>query len=329
MKSYSLIAPGKINLYLEIIGDRADGFHELVMILQSIELADVIDLKSNDTQGITLHCNHSQVPVDETNLAYRAAQLMCTTFADSYANYGGVDITIAKNLPVAAGLAGGSADAAAVLVGMDLMWNLGLTQPELQDLAAKLGSDVPFCISGGTAIATGRGEKLDLISNLNSLWVILAKYKNLSVSTPWAYQTYRKNYRNSYVSDVEGIISRSDRVRSGDLMNAIVELARSLAPIGGAGSLVKQKGRKIGELLYNDLEKVVLPEYPKVAELRDIFADKRVLGTMMSGSGPTVFALCENEDQAEEVANQVRDTIVDSDLELWVTKLGSSGIQVA
>ena len=313
MKSYSLIAPGKINLYLEIIGDRADGFHELVMILQSIELADVIDLKSNDTQGITLHCNHSQVPVDETNLAYRAAQLMCKTFADSYANYGGVDITIAKNLPVAAGLAGGSADAAAVLVGMDLMWNLGLTQPELQDLAAKLGSDVPFCISGGTAIATGRGEKLDLISNLNSLWVILAKYKNLSVSTPWAYQTYRKNYRNSYVSDVEGIISRSDRVRSGDLMNAIV----------------KQKGRQIGKLLYNDLEKVVLPEYPKVAELRNIFADAGVLGTMMSGSGPTVFALCENKEQAEDVVNTVRNTINDSDLELWVTKLGSSGIQVA
>ncbi len=321
MKSYSLIAPGKINLYLEIIGDhvsassadRADGFHELVMILQSIELADVIDLKSNDTQEITLHCNHSQVPVDGTNLAYRAAKLMCETFADTYANYGGVDITIAKNLPVAAGLAGGSADAAAVLVGMNLMWNLGLTQPELQDLAAKLGSDVPFCISGGTAIATGRGEKLDLITNLDNLWVILAKYKSISVSTPWAYQTYRKNYRNSYVSDVEGIISRSDRVRSGDLMNAIV----------------KQEGRKIGELLYNDLEKVVLPEYPKVAELRNLFADAGVLGTMISGSGPTVFALCDNEAQAEDVANTVRNTIADSDLELWVTKLGSSGIQVA
>ena len=310
MKSYSLIAPGKINLYLEIIGDRADGFHELVMILQTIELADVIDLKSNDTQEITLHCNHPQVPVDETNLAYRAAELMCDNFTDSYANYGGVDITITKNLPVAAGLAGGSTDAAAVLVGIDLMWNLGLTQPELQDLAAKLGSDVPFCISGGTAIATGRGEKLDLITNLDNLWVVLGKYKNLSVSTPWAYQTYRQNYRNSYVSDVEGIISRSDRVRSGDLMNAII----------------KKEGKKIGDLLYNDLEKVVLPEYSQVAKLRELFTDVGVLGTMMSGSGPTVFALCENEEQATVVANNVRKTINDSDLEFWVTKLGSSGI---
>lgn len=321
MKSYSLIAPGKINLYLEIIGDhlsasgadRTDGFHELVMILQTIELADVIDLKSNDTQEITLHCDHPQVPVDETNLAYRAAKLMCENFADSYANFGGVDIKIAKNLPVAAGLAGGSADAAAVLVGMNLMWNLGLTQPELQDLAAKLGSDIPFCISGGTAIATGRGEKLDLIGNLNNLWVVLAKYKNIGVSTPWAYQTYRQNYGDSYVSDVEGVISRGDHVRSGDLMNAIV----------------KQQGEKIGELLYNDLEKVVLPEYPKVAELRKLFGEAGVLGTMMSGSGPTVFALCTDEEQAKDVADQVRNRIVDSDLELWVTKLGSSGIQVA
>ncbi len=320
MKSYSLIAPGKINLYLEIIGDhvsassaeRPDGFHELVMILQTIELADIIDLKAKDTQEITLHCNHPQVPTDETNLAYRAAQLMCQSFADSYANYGGVDITIAKNLPVAAGLAGGSADAAAVLVGIDLMWNLGLTQPELQDLAAKLGSDVPFCISGGTAIATGKGEQLDLITNLDNLWVVLAKYKSLSISTPWAYQTYRKNYRNSYVSDAEGIISRSDRVRSGELMNAII----------------KQEGRKIGELLYNDLEKVVLPEYPQVAKVRELFAESGVLGTMMSGSGPTVFALCDTKEQATEVTKNIRNTISDSDLEFWVTKLGSSGIQI-
>ena len=320
MKSYSLIAPGKINLYLEIIGDhvsassadRSDGFHELVMILQTIELADIIDLKAKDTQEITLHCNHPQVPTDETNLAYRAAQLMCQSFADSYANYGGVDITIAKNLPVAAGLAGGSADAAAVLVGIDLMWNLGLTQPELQDLAAKLGSDVPFCISGGTAIATGRGEQLDLITNLDNLWIVLAKYKSLSISTPWAYQTYRKNYRNSYVSDAEGIISRSDRVRSGDLMNAII----------------KQEGRKIGELLYNDLEKVVLPEYPQVAKLRELFAESGVLGTMMSGSGPTVFALCDTKEQATAIGSNLSQAINDSDLEFWVTKLGSSGIQI-
>ncbi|MDJ0575355.1 MAG: 4-(cytidine 5'-diphospho)-2-C-methyl-D-erythritol kinase [Xenococcaceae cyanobacterium MO_234.B1] len=321
MQSYSLIAPGKINLYLEIIGDRPDGFHELVMILQSIELADHINIKANDIQAITLHCHHPQVPKDETNLAYRAAQLMCQTFPEVYANYGGIDITITKNIPVAAGLAGGSTDAAAVLVGIDLMWGLGLTQPELQELGAKLGSDVPFCIAGGTAIATGRGETLDPIKDLDNLWVILAKYRNISVSTPWAYQAYRQNYSNKYVSDPENIEIRRELVNSGALVNAITN----------------QNSREIGKLLYNDLEKVVLPKYPLVAQVKSAFASAGVLGTMMSGSGPTVFALCESESQAKTIAREVRSATTqrlsfaetaDPNLDFWVTKLSSSGIQL-
>ncbi len=312
MQSYSLIAPGKINLYLEIIGDRDDGFHELVMLLQSIELADRIDIKANDTQAITLHCNHPQVPTDQTNLAYRAAKLMCQTFPELYANYGGIDITITKNIPVAAGLAGGSSDAAAVLVGIDLMWKLGLTKPELEDLAGKLGSDIPFCISGGTAIATGRGEKLDPIQDLNNLWVILAKHNNISVSTPWAYQTYRQNYSNSYVREPKDVKMRQELVNSGALVKAVIN----------------HNSQKIGKLLYNDLEKVVLPEYPVVAQLKSAFASSEALGTMMSGSGPTVFAICQTQSQAKTIAKQVRDTLAQPNLDFWVTKLSNSGIQL-
>lgn len=313
MHSYTLIAPAKINLYLEIIGDRPDGFHELVMILQSIELADKIHIKPSNTEDIRLHCNHPQVPTDKSNLAYRAAKLICDTFPDVYANYGGVELTIEKNIPVAAGLAGGSTNAAAVLVGLNLMWQLGLTQPELQDLAAKLGSDIPFCLCGGTAIATGRGEKLDSIKNINNLWVVLAKYNNLSVSTPWAYQTYRQHYSKSYLSDPEEIKSRRAEVHSSPLFKAIMA----------------QNGAEIGKLLYNDLEKVVLPNYPQVKQLRSSFAELGVLGTMMSGSGPTVFALCESEQQAQQVKQQVRTTITDPELNFWVTKLSSGGIQLA
>lgn len=312
MHSYSLIAPAKINLYLEIIGDRPDGFHELVMILQSIELADRIDIRSSDTQDIYLHCQHPQVPTDETNLAYRAAKLMCDAFPEVYANFGGVNIKIEKHIPVAAGLAGGSTDAAAILVGMNMMWELGLTQPELQDLAAKLGSDVPFCISGGTAIATGRGEKLDPIKDLDSLWVVLAKYKNLSVSTPWAYQAYRQQYGKTYLVDLADIQSRTAKVHSSPLVKAIAN----------------QQGTVVAQLLHNDLEKVVLPQYPQVAELRSAFAATGALGTMMSGSGPTVFALCDSESQALATRQKVREQMVDSQLDFWVTKLGSSGIQV-
>jgi 4-diphosphocytidyl-2-C-methyl-D-erythritol kinase len=312
MKSYSLIAPAKINLYLEIIGDRPDGFHELVMILQSIELSDRLQISSNNTQKIRLYCHHPQLSADQTNLAYRAAKLMCEEFPDIYDNYGGIDITIEKNIPVAAGLAGGSTDAAAVLVGINLMWELGLTQPELQQLAAKLGSDIPFCISGGTAIATGRGEQLDPLNDLDHLWVVLAKYNNLGVSTPWAYQTYRQQFGDTYVSDKEGIKSRTAQIHSGPLVSAIIH----------------KDGAAIGKLLHNDLEKVVLPEIPEVAQLRKAFAETGVLGTMMSGSGPTVFALCESEVQAQQVKQEVSEAIGDPQLNFWVTKLSSAGIQV-
>jgi 4-diphosphocytidyl-2-C-methyl-D-erythritol kinase len=312
MHSYSLIAPAKINLYLEIIGDRPDGFHELVMILQSIELADQIDIQPSDTQNIYISCDHPQVPTDETNLAYRAAQLMCDVFPEVHANYGGVSIKIHKRIPVAAGLAGGSGNAAAVLVGINLIWNLGLTQPELQELAAKLGSDIPFCISGGTAIATGRGEKLDAIKDLDDIWLVLAKYNNISVSTPWAYKTYRQQYSDSYITDAAGIKSRSAKVRSSPLVQAITH----------------KNSTEIGKLIYNDLEKVVLPEYPQVTALKAAFAAQNTLGTMMSGSGPTVFALCASQDQAIAVKQQVKNQIPDPQLNFWLTKLTSHGIQI-
>ncbi|MBD2020254.1 4-(cytidine 5'-diphospho)-2-C-methyl-D-erythritol kinase, partial [Leptolyngbya sp. FACHB-36] len=207
MRSYSLIAPAKINLYLEILGDRPDGYHELVMVLQSVDLADQIELRANGTSTIHMACDHPEVPRDHTNLAYRAAELMCQQFSDSFDRYGAVDIAIYKQIPVGAGLAGGSSNAAAVLVGMNLMWQLGLTQSELQELGAQLGSDVPFCITGGTALATGRGEKLDTLPELDQLYVVLAKYRSLSVSTIWAYQTYRQQFSQSYLprpDDLEG-----------------------------------------------------------------------------------------------------------------------------
>ena len=312
MQSCSLIAPAKINLYLEIIGDRPDGFHELLMIMQSVALADQIDIKPSDTQGIYISCNHPLVPEDETNLAYRAAQLMCKTFTDRYENYGGVSIKIQKNIPVAAGLAGGSGNAAAVLVGINLLWDLGLTLPQLQELAAHLGSDIPFCITGGTAIATGRGEMIDPLQNLDGIWVVLAKYRNISVSTPWAYKTYRQQYSDSYVTDPAGIQSRTAKVNSSPLVSAIVD----------------KDAPKIGQLIYNDLEKVVLPAHPQVETLKAAFAAQNVLGTMMSGSGPTVFALCESEAQAKMIRQEVKNQLNEPELNFWVTQLVSHGIQI-
>ncbi|MEO1428277.1 MAG: 4-(cytidine 5'-diphospho)-2-C-methyl-D-erythritol kinase [Cyanobacteria bacterium J06633_8] len=312
MRSYTFIAPAKINLYLEIIGDRPDGYHELAMILQSIELADKIKLEANDVQLIRLRCDSKEVPIDRSNLVYRAADLMVSEFPDSFATYGGVDITLHKRIPVAAGLAGGSTDAAAVLVGIDLLWKLGLTKLELEELAAKIGSDVPFCIGGGTAIATGRGEVLSPLLGLTDIYIVLAKYRSLEVSTPWAYKTYRSLYSHSYIQDKESLSARASAVHSGEIVKAISN----------------QDASQIAHKMHNDLEKVVLPEYPQVLQLKETFAKYDILGTMMSGSGPSVFALCDSKDKAEEVKLHMRNEIPSDDLELFVTKLINHGIQV-
>lgn len=312
MHTYSLVAPAKVNLYLEILGDRPDGYHELAMILQSIALADRIDLRANGTEVIRVHCDHPLVPGDTSNLAYRAAVLMAELFPESFNQYGGVDITIQKNIPVGAGLAGGSTNAAAVLVGVDLLWGLGLTQVELQELGAKLGSDVPFCIAGGTAIATGRGENLSPLPALDNLYMVLAKYRSLSVSTAWAYQTYRQQFGDFYISEGDRLEGRRREVHSGAIVAAVS----------------RRDAAQIGKLLYNDLEKVVIPNYPQVAKLREELQHLDTLGAMMSGSGPTVFALAESQSQAEAIANQIQAILPDPDLEVWTTQSVGSGIQL-
>jgi 4-diphosphocytidyl-2-C-methyl-D-erythritol kinase len=312
MHSYSLIAPAKINLYLEIIGDRPDGYHELAMILQSIGLTDQVDLRANGTDQIRVHCDDPAVPSDESNLAYKAAALMAQQFPESFNQFGGVDIFIQKRIPMGAGLAGGSANAAAVLVGMDLLWDLGLTQIEIQELAAMLGSDIPFCVTGGTAIATRRGEFLAPLPSLDRLYVVLAKYRSISVSTPWAYKTYRQQFHPSYAKDTEDLADRRQRVHSGPMVEAIA----------------KRDGKRIGELLHNDLEKVVLPAHSQVDALKREMAQFDTLGVMMSGSGSTVFALVDSQTQAETVAQQLRQQIPDSDLGIWTAPLIASGIQL-
>ncbi|MBW4552625.1 MAG: 4-(cytidine 5'-diphospho)-2-C-methyl-D-erythritol kinase [Aphanocapsa sp. GSE-SYN-MK-11-07L] len=312
--TYKLLAPAKINLLLQIVGDqfddngRSNGYHELVMIMQSISLADQIHLRSLGVDRIQLHCDHPQVPLDSSNLAHRAAALMMQKFP----GLSGVEITIHKQIPIGAGLAGGSADAAAVLVGLDLMWNLGLTQTELQSLGGQLGSDVPFCLEGGTALALGRGDQLDFLPGLENIYVVLGKYRSLSVSTPWAYQTYRQQFQASYAKTPAEQDARRHASGSGSLLKAIAQ--RDIA--------------QIGQRLTNDLERVVLPAHPQVAVLRQTLQAQNLLGVMMSGSGPTVFGLAESAATADQAKARVRAAIADPDLELWVAQFCSHGIRL-
>lgn len=311
MERCTPIAPAKINLYLEIIGDRPDGYHELAMVMQSVALCDRLELRLNGTENFRVGCNVPGVPTDASNLAIRAARLMAERFPENYHNFGGADIAIEKTVPVAAGLAGGSANAAAVLVGLNFLWNLGLTQPELRELAATVGSDVPFCVSGGTALATGRGQEITPLPSMEGVHVVLGKYRSLAVSTPWAYKTFRERFSDTYAVEAADRIARRDSVHAQPMMTA----------------LLNRDAAAIGSLLHNDLEKVVLPEFPAVAKLRSVMSESDdVLGAMMSGSGPTVFALTQTQEQAEAVRDRVRTLLPDEDLDVWVTQFYPTGI---
>ncbi len=315
MDTCILNAPAKVNFYIEIIGDRPDGFHELAMVMQSIELSDrvTLALAPQADSGIEVHCDHPQVPTDRTNLAYRAADLMRQSFPKTFEQFGGVEITIDKQIPVGAGLAGGSTNAAAVLVGLDLLWQMGLTQLELQTLGAQLGSDVPFCISGGTALATGRGEQLSPLPSFGPLYLVLAKYRQLSVSTAWAYQAYRHQFSSTYVFGDKSISSRHSQLHAAPLIAA----------------LMQQDAAALGQSLHNDLEKVVLAAHPEVVQLKTALAALNPLGVLMSGSGPTVFALAQSASDAQSIAQALRNSIDDPTLDLWVTRCSPAGAQLA
>lgn len=300
------MASAKINLYLEIIGDRPDGYHELVTVLQSIDLTDRVILRPTVRDFIHVRCDHPEVPQGRTNLAYQAAELMM----QHYPGRSGVDIAIHKRIPVGAGLAGGSTNAAAVLVGLDLMWNLGLTQTELEELGSQLGSDVPFCITGGTALAVGRGDFLSPLPALDQLYVVLGKYRSLAVPTPWAYKTFRQKFSHTYAPDLSTLEARRQRVHSGPMIKAIA----------------RQDAIEIGQLLRNDLEQVVFPEYPAVSQLREQFRQFDSLGGIMSGSGPTVFALTQSRSQAEQLHQAVQAAIANPDLDLWIAQLTNASI---
>ena len=288
----SLKAAAKINLYLEITGNRTDGYHDLVMVLQSIDLCDRLDIRKIGTDEIQVLCTNPEVPCDRTNLAYKAAALMQSV----YPNIGGIEIAIDKQIPMGAGLAGGSANAAAVLVGIDRLWDLGLTQSQLCDFAAQLGSDIPFCVSGGTALATGRGEILSPLPDLADLVLVVCKPRNIAIATAWAYQTFR----------AQGLLATS-KVRDQNLSSQIVNAIAS----GGESAI-----NKLGRLLYNDLERVVLPAYPAIADLKNRLLEQECIGAMMSGSGSTVFAIAPDLNRAYQIAEAVKT----DELDVWVVK---------
>lgn len=276
-------ANAKINLTLDVLHKRADGFHQVEMIMQAIELADILKLEGKQTGDISIASNVLHLPCDQRNLAYQAAMLIKDTCGVGK----GVHIFIEKNIPMSAGLAGGSTDAAGVLLGLNHLWKLGLSLTELESLGAKLGSDVPFCLQGGTMLATGRGELLEPLASLPPCYVVLAKPR-FGVSTAWVYGKYRSNAVSSH-PDTTGVISA---LGQGDLLGVTSRLS-------------------------NVLESVTMTEYPLIRKLKESMMEHGAMASLMSGSGPTVFGLVEDKAKAEYIAAQLRSQ---SDAEIIITK---------
>ncbi|WP_054951059.1 4-(cytidine 5'-diphospho)-2-C-methyl-D-erythritol kinase [Numidum massiliense] len=265
-------APAKINLSLDVLNKRSDGFHELEMVMTTIDLADRIDLCETAHSAIHVASSSGVLPSDERNLAYLAAARLKERYGISQ----GVSIYIQKKIPIAAGLAGGSSDAAATLRGLNRLWHLGLTLDELAVIGAEIGSDVPFCLYGGTALARGRGEKLQQLPPPPPCWVVLAK-PPISVSTKEVFQTLQ-------VEDIR------DHPRTPLMVQALRE----------------QNYEAMCKFSCNVLESVTMAQHPEVKAYKNCLLRFGVDMALMSGSGPTVFALLNQDTRVNRVVNALR-----------------------
>ena len=267
-----LRAMAKINLALDVLGRRPDGYHDVRMIMQTVTMYDDIELLKKPESGIELSTSVPYVPADERNLAYRAAQILM----DEFGVKEGLRIRLHKFIPVSAGLAGGSTDAAAVLVGVNSMFHLGLSAEDLMKRGAALGADVPFCVMRGTALAEGIGEKLTRLPPVPECSVLIAK-PGISVSTRAAYEALRENEITSR-PDIDGMITS---IRNGDLYGVASRMENVFQP-------------GIAEM------------HPVIKELITQIEENGAIKAVMSGSGPTVFGIFDDKKKAEQAAHILR-----------------------
>lgn len=267
-----LKAYGKINLGLDVVRRLENGYHQVRMIMQSVELADTVTMRRLSEDGIVLKTDKPGLPCDERNLAYKAASLM----KEQFSLPSGVEIMLEKHIPVAAGMAGGSADCAAVLKGMNELFGLGASFEELQKIGVKLGADVPYCLMGGCALSEGIGEVLTALPKPPACTLLLAK-PNISVSTKYVYESLRLDELKHH-PDIDGIVQS---IETGDLESLCGKLE-------------------------NVLESVTGKEYPVIGKIEESMKEEGALQALMSGSGPTVFGIFREREDAERAMERVR-----------------------
>ena len=268
----SLKALAKINLGLDVVRRREDGYHEVRMIMQTIHLYDRLDIKRTKESGIQIQTNLSFLPVNENNLIYKAAKLLM----DEFSITDGVSVKLDKRIPVAAGMAGGSTDAAAMLFGMNRLFSLGLTKRQLMERGVQIGADVPYCIMRGTALAEGIGEELSPLDPMVKCPVLIAK-PSISVSTKFVYQNLKLDDTTVH-PDIDLLI---EDIRAKNLYDIAAHMG-------------------------NVLETVTIPNYPVIDEIKKHMLSNGAVGAMMSGSGPTVFGLFDDEDTAKKAYKAMR-----------------------
>lgn len=277
MEEISLQAYAKINLGLDVIRKREDGYHEVRMIMQSISLADTLLLRKSSEAGIFLNSHdgteNPDVPMDSTNLVYRAIQLLKEEFQITE----GIEAVLSKRIPVAAGMAGGSTDAAAALKGMNQLFSLGLSTQELCQRGVRLGADIPYCIQGGTALSEGIGEILTPLPKVPDCYILIAK-PPINVSTAFVYGNLKANELTEH-PDINGMIQ----------------------------AIHQQDLSGIASRLGNVLETVTIPAYPVISDIKKIMVEYGAMQSLMSGSGPTVFGIFTEEQKAETTAQQIRE----------------------
>ena len=268
----SLKALAKINLGLDVVRRREDGYHEVRMIMQTILLYDRLDNKSTKERGIQIQTNLPFLPVNENNLIYKAAKLLM----DEFSITDGVSVKLDKRIPVAAGMAGGSTDAAAMLIGVNRLFSLGLTKRQLMERGVQIGADVPYCIMRGTALAEGIGEALSPLPPMVKCPVLIAK-PSISVSTKFVYQNLKLDDTTIH-PDIDRLI---DDIKAKNLHDIAAHMG-------------------------NVLETVTIPNYPVIDEIKKHMLSNGAVGAMMSGSGPTVFGLFDDEDTAKKAYKAMR-----------------------
>ena len=302
----TVVSPAKINLHLEVLGKRKDGFHELAMLMQSINLEDYLEMELNRSGVINLNSNNTELDLKEDNLIIKTANILKNCYPDRNL---GANIFLNKNIPIGAGLAGGSSNAAATLIGLNKLWSLNLDKTTLRRFALELGSDVPFFLEGGSQYCFGRGEILEKYSFDSRYFLIILKNPKVSLSTSQIYKKYSDKYHGNYLSKEIEYEGKRNHLRSIEFIHD------------------NFLNRRIK--IRNDLQKIVQSENKSVSDALNLFSQiEECICFSMSGSGPSCYGLFDNFEIAKTVHEKNKKLFLSFGYDSWLCEFQNEGIKI-